>query len=784
MKFKSLLTALSAAAFLFIGCQPKEDPKEEPSSLTISPTGSVTIPGEGGFQNVSVTSNRAWKIQCDADWLTFSVDGKDIKGVAIDPSSTPVVVKISALSYDGLGRNADVVFNGGTTAKATLNVKQEGAVVNYSTIAEIRAMLVSDKVKIAEGVKTKGVVNSNAELNNLTSKKSLYIQDETGGINVFCAADHSFNFGDEIALDLSGESLENYHGSQEINGIDTKKITLLSSGKTIEPKTVAIADFLDNKYEGQYVAVENVEVTDADLSKTWVVGGKHTSINIVAKSGETFVVRSSSYSTFGATNVAQGSGIIKGIATMYDGTCQLIFAQITDYAGLTGERFEVEGQEITIDEAITKKNGSATVKGRVIACSAPGFVLNDGTNNNLYVAMVDNGVEKGDIVKVSGDMTTYGPAARLNGSVVKEVSETIPDTPDQPIKVLGGNVTGYTCNGSAERISITGVLSTSTSGDVTYYNLKFDGIEKPAGSVYSSADISSYVGKRITVEGYFAGSTSNYFMIVAEKIQEDTSDHLIVTPMEIRVAATATNAQFNISTNLDWSVSSDNIDFEADKKSGTGDAVVIVSFPENTDITKGQQATLTVNAGTLSETVTIIQAAADDPSVDTKSLTYEEIRKTLDDLGSTSTTYTSVTYKSESGDWESNSSPNKSNKWVQLRDTKGSYLKSPVFSKNIKKIEISTDANKGTQKRSFYAVSSSSVIPKDNSNSYRVEIPEVLAASYGSATADGVSPAGTAGEVGETITLTFTGDTKDFMLLVVAPSDKGAAYIHSIKVFF
>ena len=123
------------------------------------------------------------------------------------------------------------------------------------------------------------------------------------------------------------------------------KITVISTGNTVEPKTVTMADFLANKYEGQYVALEGVQVASSDLANTWVMGGAHTSINMEDAEGNKFVVFSSKYATYGTSTVAQGAGTIKGISSINNGTIQIIFAQASDYAGLTGERFGDAGGE-------------------------------------------------------------------------------------------------------------------------------------------------------------------------------------------------------------------------------------------------------------------------------------------------------------------------------------------------------------------------------------------------------------------------------------------------------
>lgn len=185
-----------------------------------------------------------------------------------------------------------------------------------------------------------GVVISNMALNNLTSKKGLYVQDETGALQFYLAANHELAFGTKVKIDLTGTTLGDYNGAVQISGLALDKITTLSTNNTVEPKVVSIADFLANKYEGQYVAIEGVQVSSSDLTKTWVMGGAHTSINVEDANGNKFVVFSSKYATYGTETVAQGSGTIKGIASINKGAIQIIFAQASDYASLTGARFD------------------------------------------------------------------------------------------------------------------------------------------------------------------------------------------------------------------------------------------------------------------------------------------------------------------------------------------------------------------------------------------------------------------------------------------------------------
>ncbi|MBO5692879.1 MAG: BACON domain-containing protein [Tidjanibacter sp.] len=228
---------------------------------------------------------------------------------------------------------------GGTTEPEPEEPEEPETPAGITSIADVLAL--GQGATISNAM-IEGVVISNMDLNNLTSKKGMYVQDATGGLQFYLAENHTFAFGDKVQIDLSGAQIATYNDATQISGLALAKITKISSGNAVEAKTVSMADFLANKYESQYVALEGVQVVDADLSKTWVMGGAHTSINMEDEAGNKFVVFSSKYATYGAETVAQGSGTIKGIAGYNKGTVQIIFGQESDYAGLTNARF---GQE-------------------------------------------------------------------------------------------------------------------------------------------------------------------------------------------------------------------------------------------------------------------------------------------------------------------------------------------------------------------------------------------------------------------------------------------------------
>lgn len=303
---------------------------------------STPLPVEGGVVTVVLTvkgDDLAVEIPETATWLT-----------AGEPTiiGTSTFVELTAAPNEGDPRSTTVDFkttSKGETYVATVTVEQKAGVIAEPEIATIASVLALEvDATVADGTVIEGVVISNAALGNLTSKKGMYVQDETGGLQLRFNADHEFAFGDKVKIDLSGAKFGKYNEAVQVSNVANEKVTVVSKGNAVKAKTVSVADFLANKYEGQYVAIEGVQVVEADLAKKFVEGDAHTSINLETVGGQNFIEFSSKYATYGTTAVPQGSGTIKGISARNKDAIQIIFAQESDFAGLTGSRF-VPGQE-------------------------------------------------------------------------------------------------------------------------------------------------------------------------------------------------------------------------------------------------------------------------------------------------------------------------------------------------------------------------------------------------------------------------------------------------------
>lgn len=492
--FKILMKLTAAVMILaaVVSCKEKEDDFGL-ANIGVG-TESVIFTKDGGEQTVMLLSTRNWEAEItssdgEVDWLTLSP-------ASGSPSSDSVKVVFTALPNTAEDRYATVTFNAGAV-KATVSVSQPGETAKqYDAIADVRALYDGEDVTITEDWTIGGTVISNYRhansggLNNANSQKTVVIQDETAGISLFLVENNEeLALGDRVEVKVNGLTLQRYqNGSLQINAVPVDRITRLSSGSQVEPKTISAAELITGDYESQYVAVTDVQVSDADLGKTFVTQDnegkdRHTSINFISRTGVRFLLYSSSYSTFGDEKVPEGSGILKGIAAVHNGDYQISITSTDDYAGLTGERFDDSGFErpqptkATIEELLaapvsgsvwyeitgTISDIESTVYGNFTITDETGSIYvygltsewrADGKNDQSFPEL---GLKVGDILTLAGTRDEYKDEPQIGGPAyyISHVDGGGEDPdPDEP--------------GDLVEVTIAEFLAASESSDVWY----------------------------------------------------------------------------------------------------------------------------------------------------------------------------------------------------------------------------------------------------------------------------------------------------------------------------
>lgn len=528
MKIRHLFFAMMAAASVLVSCEEKEENLGAPE-ITLDP---VTLEfGETGgadnAQTLTVTSTRDWTIEQDEkyDWVTVSPS----EGQA---SSEPQTVTVTVTDNTQSDRTATIRFTAtnGTVYK-DLTVRQTGPeAAVYTTLAEVREMApadpnTSESVTLGDDVRVKVTVVSNHDvLQNLTSGANVYVQDETAGIMIrFSGSAKELNtFGKQLEIDLSGQKIGYYQTAMQINNVPLENAVLLNDGEVIdvEPKSISVQDLIDNTYESQYVAVQNVQVAEKDLGKNFVEGDSYTSITFEDAEGNDFVVFSTNYSdALKDTKVPEGSGVLEGIASINKSNPQIILTQLSDIDGLTGARFEgtepdpVSGSIADVINA--EEDTPATTEGVVAGIYKSGMVITDGTDNLLVYNGQSNfvapDVKIGDKVSVSGTRASYGELPQLKASYddIKVISSGNAVEYPEPIVVTGANISSFD-KSVCSYFQYTGTLSVSGN----YYNVAIDGTSVQGSLSYplDELNLSEYEGVEATYEGYYCGGNNDKYL--------------------------------------------------------------------------------------------------------------------------------------------------------------------------------------------------------------------------------------------------------------------------------
>lgn len=608
MKLKNLyLGSFALTAMLFAqSCEDKNDGPTGAPSIELS-TQTLDFEKDGGSQTIKLTATRDWNVTNVPDWIAvYPKSG--------NPAENKEVT-VTVLENTGMDRSQEIKFTIGFDGK-TLTVNQKGTgSASYTSIKDVREK--GSGATLGENTVVCGVVISSKELNNFNSNKILVLQDETAGIELFLSANHSFARGDKVVADLSGAALSEYQGLLQISGVDLSKVTKVGTG-TVEAKKVNIDDFMANKYESQYVAISDVQVSESDLSKKWYYGTQSgANITLVAKNGKNIVVRSSKYSSFKDQTVPQGSGEIKGIAAIFGSDMQLIFSDASDWSGLTGARFTVDAgpaKDMTVAEAVAAAaNTAVNLNGLVTGAYKNGFMLTDNTGSVLIFEKDKCSAKVGDKVKVAGTKAVYSNLPQIASSDAQALAIEVISSGNEvtypEAKVLDGAAfDGYSAK-TNEYISYTGTVVKSNN----YYNIEVAGATARKGSLQYIPDsfgAEALIGKQVVVTGYFTGlaASSTIVNTMVTSLNESSASYLSVSPLSISAKAGDTSASFDVKGNVTWTVSSDNAAYTVSPASGDGAGTVTVKFAANEtekDVTVKLTVSTTADVATKSYTVTL-----------------------------------------------------------------------------------------------------------------------------------------------------------------------------------
>ncbi len=283
---------------------------------------------------------------------------------------------------------------------------------------------------------------------------------------------------------------------------------------------------------------------------------------------------------------------------------------------------EIQGSSLEDIIAMDKDAEVQTNEVLVVAKYARGIMLAE--NGSYLLAFNNAGVtgEVGDIVTVSGKVGEYAGLKQIASPEVTVVSSDNEVVLPEP-KVL--ETLDEYASDQVELIQFTGTLAVSGN----YFNVNVTGSTRKGSIQYplDAEELKALDKKPITATGFFTGITGNgsYVNMMSTSVEEAAVNVFEVTPQQINVDATVTTAEINVTGNVDWTAEPSEGAF-VDKASGSGDGVITVSFPANTDPENTKEYTVFVRTeatGVNDEfEVSITQAKADAAGVSTVTIDF------------------------------------------------------------------------------------------------------------------------------------------------------------------
>lgn len=586
--------------------------------ITVDGGTSTTIAGSlaGGKleQTVEVVAKGDWELsfenESDATWCTPS----PMSGTTGTTQISFTLGEATAERQATLTLTAVGFVEGiPVTKTASILVKQnaEGTTEVKTNVKAVRDQLTFEQTgkEITESLVLTGIVVSDYVGNNINNHQIMVTDNTTepgAGLMIRfkgyvgnSGTDYNLTRGSIVSFDLKGGTAQSYYGTYQVQFTTSDPEIEILDANDNTPEAIEVSDpskLID--YQSQYVKVYSQPVESIRGEMYYNVSSGYANQTFETKDGSTFLLSFNSYSKDWASTIAipAKAGYIKGCVSLNNNAGNISPRNADDLAGMTDDPFTVETPEpekTTISQ-ITAAGQYEIEAATVVATYTGGFVMSDETASILV--FLGYGAENipavGDVVSVSGGVTSYGDAFQFaEGATVSKTGTATVEYPN-PTEITESNIGGLMEKPVVTYVKMTGTLSVSGN----YYNIEFPFETSYTGSISGpNADLNagSYDGQMVTVEGYFVNNGSKngggrYFTVVATKLTPDSSTPIVTfttqptafaasNPEPQTLAYTVTNVEASA---VEFAIEGTNADKFTYEKSG--ETVVVKAVGDNT----------------------------------------------------------------------------------------------------------------------------------------------------------------------------------------------------------
>ena len=512
MKIRHYILTILAGAALAAGCA-QEQVIASLAEFQAEQT-YIGIPLDGGISTTAFKATASWSFDETTvpEWLT-------VTPMSGGPVSDHIV--FAADKNTGTSeRTAQLKLNvGGKQQRFTVFQAGPGAVeAPLSTIAQVMAGNDGETFRIRGTVTT--IVNTNYG--------NLYIEDETGSIYIYGL----FNAKGQYPKDAGGWNTF---------GVESGDVITVQGPRTMYGSTLELVDATLISVEKSLIDIDPAAVTlESPEAGTFTV-------SVISKANGMAVIPSEDW--IKVTDIAAGEKEAAIYTFAYEAntttaarTATIVFKATNSSKSITVTQPGVPptGQGVTEIVALADNSGVETLESQVVAKTAKGFVISDGTTAIYVYDNAANPVEIGDKVKVFATKTTYNGVPEL--ATVTAVEKTGNAAVSYPApKDITATVGEYAAT-VAEYIQFTGTLKKSGN----YYNVEIDGADpgvKQGSLVQPTAAVGAdaFDGQSVTVTGYFNGLSGGgkYVNVIVTKIVGANAKGTLANPYTPAEAAAA-----------------------------------------------------------------------------------------------------------------------------------------------------------------------------------------------------------------------------------------------------
>lgn len=152
--------------------------------------------------------------------------------------------------------------------------------------------------------------------------RSVFVQDETGGIQMNFLNPGGLYLGDSIRMNLKGATIDSYHDLFQLNNIDQSASALkIATKRFIEPLEIGIPELINNidYYQSTVIKLTDVQFLYSELNETFADSVNKIDENRALEdcAGTSIIARTSGYANFANRTVPGGNGSLIAIATVY-----------------------------------------------------------------------------------------------------------------------------------------------------------------------------------------------------------------------------------------------------------------------------------------------------------------------------------------------------------------------------------------------------------------------------------------------------------------------------------